>query len=104
MERNAPEGVTIRSRAPTRNPQELTMVTRRQALAAAAGGALFLSKARKGQANQSDSSGRGWAKSYSGGPPDVAPQPPGEPGRDYSPTITPNGVTLPFKVIGGVKV
>ena len=38
------------------------MVTRRQALAAAAGGAWFLSKARKAQANQGDSSGRGWAR------------------------------------------
>ncbi|HEV3210524.1 MAG TPA: copper oxidase, partial [Chthoniobacterales bacterium] len=30
--------------------------------------------------------------------------PPGEPGKDYTPVITPNGSTLPFKVIGGVKV
>src|SRR6516164_6950111 len=30
--------------------------------------------------------------------------PPGEPGKDYSPVITPNGSTLPYKVIGGVKV
>src|SRR5260221_4813241 len=29
---------------------------------------------------------------------------PGEPGKDYTPVITPNGSTLPFKVIGGVKV
>ena len=30
--------------------------------------------------------------------------PPGEPGKDYSPVITPNGSTLPYKVVGGVKV
>ncbi|MBX9590536.1 MAG: copper oxidase [Hyphomonadaceae bacterium] len=29
---------------------------------------------------------------------------PGEPGKDYTPTITPNGVTLPFKIVNGVKV
>jgi len=29
---------------------------------------------------------------------------PGEPGRDYAPVITPNGWTLPFKVVDGVKV
>jgi FtsP/CotA-like multicopper oxidase with cupredoxin domain len=30
--------------------------------------------------------------------------PPGEPGKDYTPVITPNGTTLPFKVVDGVKV
>ena len=30
--------------------------------------------------------------------------PPGEPGRDYTPVFTPNGVTLEPKVVGGVKV
>ena len=33
-----------------------------------------------------------------------ADYPPGEPGKDYTPVITPNGSTLPFKVVGGVKV
>jgi manganese oxidase len=28
----------------------------------------------------------------------------GEPGKDYSPVITPNGSTLPFKIVDGVKV
>ena len=31
-------------------------------------------------------------------------QRPGEPGRDYRPVVTPNGVTLPWKLIDGVKV
>src|SRR6516164_1727424 len=30
--------------------------------------------------------------------------PPGEPGKDYTPVITPNGSTLPINVVGGVKV
>jgi manganese oxidase len=29
---------------------------------------------------------------------------PGVPGRDYRPVVTPNGATLPFKVVDGVKV
>lgn len=29
---------------------------------------------------------------------------PGEPGKDYSPVITPNGWTLPYKVVDGIKV
>src|SRR5205823_2496473 len=35
---------------------------------------------------------------------DQAPLPPAEPGKDYNPVITPNGSTLPWKVIDGVKV
>ena len=30
--------------------------------------------------------------------------PPGEPGRDYTPVITPSGASLPWKVVDGVKV
>ena len=30
--------------------------------------------------------------------------PPGEPGRDYNPVVVPNGWTLPYKVVDGVKV
>jgi hypothetical protein len=30
--------------------------------------------------------------------------PPGEPGKDYTPVIVSNGLTLPYKVVGGVKV
>lgn len=30
--------------------------------------------------------------------------PPGEPGRDYNPVITPNGATLPCRVVDGVKI
>ncbi|WP_308909385.1 multicopper oxidase family protein [Pseudokordiimonas caeni] len=30
--------------------------------------------------------------------------PPGEPGKDYRPVVTPNGTTLPFRIVDGVKV
>ena len=30
--------------------------------------------------------------------------PPGEPGKDYTPVVTPNGLTLPYKLVVGVKV
>jgi hypothetical protein len=34
----------------------------------------------------------------------VKPLPPGLPGRDYTPVIVPNGVSLPFRIVNGVKV
>ncbi|MBL8756211.1 MAG: copper oxidase [Planctomycetes bacterium] len=37
-------------------------------------------------------------------PPDAGPQPPGQPFVDYLPVETPNGASLPFKVVDGVKV
>lgn len=65
---------------------------------AVGGGALFLNAVRSVD-----------AKTFSGGDPlgeksDVAALPPAEPGRDYTPVITPNGTTLPYKIIDGVKV
>ncbi len=30
--------------------------------------------------------------------------PPGQPGKDYTPVVVPNGATLPFKIVDGVKV
>ena len=35
---------------------------------------------------------------------DQTDYPPGEPGEDYTPVITPNGATLPHRVIDGVKI
>jgi FtsP/CotA-like multicopper oxidase with cupredoxin domain len=43
-----------------------------------------------------------WDRTYSGR--DVRAEPPGKPGRDYRPVIVPNGTTLPFRVVDGVKV
>jgi FtsP/CotA-like multicopper oxidase with cupredoxin domain len=34
----------------------------------------------------------------------VKPERPGEPGRDYTPVVTPNGESLPFKIVDGAKV
>src|SRR5450755_4790099 len=44
-----------------------------------------------------------WARSYSGST-ESAMLPPGEPGKHYTPVVTPNGVTLDFKLVDGVKV
>ena len=38
-----------------------------------------------------------WEKSYSGGPIDVKPLPPGLPGKDYKPVVVPNGGALPLR-------
>src|SRR5919112_781865 len=49
--------------------------------------------------------GRGyWQKSYSGGAIDVKSLAPVLPGTGYNPVVVPDGFTLPFKVIDGVKV
>jgi manganese oxidase len=45
-----------------------------------------------------------WEASYSGGPSNVKPLTPGRPGKDYKPVVVPTGYTLPWKVVGGVKV
>ena len=45
-----------------------------------------------------------WEKSYSGGPLNVRPLPPGRPGKDYQSVVVPTGYTLPFKIVDGVKV
>lgn len=81
------------------------MVSRRELIgtsAALAGASVLLARARSASASQADATGQAWARSYSGTT--LPPQPPGEPGRDYTPTITPGGSTLPFKVVDGVKV
>jgi hypothetical protein len=56
-----------------------------------------------GQEAQAAAPAHKWEPSYSGGP-DPAARPPGQPGRDYQPTVTPNGATLPWKIVDGVKV
>jgi manganese oxidase len=37
-------------------------------------------------------------------PSDAPPMPPAQPGRDYTPVVTPNNIALPWKIIEGVKV
>jgi FtsP/CotA-like multicopper oxidase with cupredoxin domain len=46
----------------------------------------------------------GWDDAYSGPPESKTHLPPGMPGKDYAPVLTPNGASLPFKVVDGVKV
>jgi manganese oxidase len=71
--------------------------------AALAGGPAVLKAARPAHGAQIDASGRAWLRSYSG--PDAGPGlPPGQPGKDYQPVVTPNNVSLPWKIKGGVKV
>ncbi len=76
-------------------------ITRRQALlsgAAISGGAALLASP-----TASASTARGWETTYSGGA-ERLPRAPGQPMRDYQPTVTPGGSTLPFKIVDGVKV
>ncbi len=77
-------------------------ITRRNFMtagAAVAGAAALAPATARAQAQRSR-----WEPTYSGGPPDVAPKPPGEPGKDYQPVVVPSGYKLPFKVVDGVKV
>ena len=82
------------------------MVSRREwmKVGAALAGAGAVLRATRAEAAQIDAAGRGWERSYSGGRHDVKPSPPGVPGKDYQPVVTPNGVALPWKVVDGVKV
>ena len=47
---------------------------------------------------------RVWEQSYSGSPSGQTRLAPGKEGRDYAPTVTPGGATLPWKLVDGVKV
>lgn len=81
------------------------MVTRREALlsSAALTGAAALLNAKRASADFALSSNRAWEASYSGSKP-AANLPPGLPGKDYQPVITPNGATLEWRLVDGVKV
>jgi manganese oxidase len=79
------------------------MVTRRDALLSggAALSAAAILAARRAQAAQPRDA-RAWETTYSGVGTKAAN--PAEPGKDYRPVVTPNGATLPFRVVDGVKV
>src|SRR5690348_6336493 len=82
---------------------ESMSLTRRDAIlggAALAGVAALVRGAERVEAAEAESR---WDASYSGNPV-TGKETPGEPGKDYQPTVTPNGSTLPFKVVDGVKV
>ncbi len=83
------------------------MYTRRQLIttgSAAAGAAALISKVSSAGAAQASGAVRGWEQSYSGASSSSPALAPGQPGRDYQPTITPGGATLPWRVVDGVKV
>jgi FtsP/CotA-like multicopper oxidase with cupredoxin domain len=72
--------------------------------AAAAGAALLLNGATA-VASPAQSNGWGGTGAEGARPEhDENPLPPGEASKDYNPVVTPNGTTLPFKIVGGVKV
>jgi manganese oxidase len=80
-------------------------LSRREAVltgAVLAGTAALLSE-KKAQAAPG-SGAHVWERSYSGGPESPRPLPPGLPGDDYRPVVTPNGATLDWKIVDGVKV
>ncbi len=81
------------------------MVTRRELIltGAAVGGVAMLDAARA-RAAQAEATGRGWERSYSGGPPDAPAKQPGIAGKDYKPVVTPNGLAAPWKIVDGAKV
>jgi len=77
------------------------MITRRNLIArgagALAGGVVLASGGARAQSQDPS----GGASRLEVPPDGLAP---GEPGRDYTPVITPNGTTLPWKLVDGVKV
>ena len=81
------------------------MTSRREFLkttAAVAGGVGVMSAARPAYAEATEA--RRWEKSYSGGDQSAPAATPGRPGKDYTPVVTPNGASLPWKIVDGVKV
>jgi FtsP/CotA-like multicopper oxidase with cupredoxin domain len=71
---------------------------------AALGGTFALLSARRVEGAQGAPGNRAWEASYSGGSAARPALPPGLPERDYRPVLVPNGATLPFSVVDGVKV
>jgi FtsP/CotA-like multicopper oxidase with cupredoxin domain len=80
-------------------------MTRRDLLKASAvlGGSAVLATSGHAQTSQTHTESYRWENSYSGDAnrPALAP---GLPDKDYTPIVTPNGSTLPWKIVDGVKV
>jgi FtsP/CotA-like multicopper oxidase with cupredoxin domain len=73
--------------------------------AAVAGGAALLGAGRSARAAESYAdAGSGGAGAPGTAAAEPRALPPGKPGRDYTPVIVPNGTTLPWKIVDGVKV
>lgn len=73
--------------------------------AAFAGGAVLLGREAAFAQETSDADAAARIAEQTSSPrDDQPPMLPGEPGRDYNPVVTPNGWTLPYKIVGGIKV
>ena len=80
-------------------------MTRRNFFARTGGASLVSLLASSGRADESQAGRLDTTPNASLSPsPSTSELPPGEPGKDYRPVIVPNGSTLPYKVVGGVKV
>ncbi len=85
-------------------------LTRRQMLSnsALAGGALLLTKSAFADTRAAERADADFSfkdtNPARGNEPDQQPLAPGEPGKDYTPVIIPNGWALPYKIVDGVKV
>lgn len=77
------------------------MTTRRNLLLGSATLAGVAALHGTSRAAQAERQGRAWDRSYSGGAQNTAPS---EPGTPRLPVVTPNGTTLPHRVVDGVKV
>ncbi|MHB1071158.1 MAG: multicopper oxidase domain-containing protein, partial [Gemmatimonadaceae bacterium] len=87
-----------------RKPESTTLSRRdmmRQGAAAIAGGALAMgARPVLAQATPADLEPPALPPPL----PDARRMPPGRPGVDYTPVVTPNGTTLPFRLVNDVKV
>jgi FtsP/CotA-like multicopper oxidase with cupredoxin domain len=92
-----------RAQPPLQNIRRTDMATRRAFLAAGAvagGAAAAVGMGRAFAQNDRPA----WEDSYSGGPVDRAPEPPGWPGDHYVPIVTPNGAALEWRDVDNAKV
>jgi FtsP/CotA-like multicopper oxidase with cupredoxin domain len=81
------------------------MINRRDLIKGVAAAAMIsASKLAQGGTQPDDSKENLGANNNGSGPSRKETLPPGEPGRDYTPVITPNGVTLPYQTVDGVKI
>lgn len=86
-----------------------SLISRRNALAGGIAliGGTFLGKNNPSLASPVNARPYPWGGSGAAGANpnhDLSPLPPGEPGRDYTPTLTPNGSTLSYHLVDNVKV
>src|SRR5262245_9584381 len=79
------------------------MPTRRQLLQS---GALLAAASSASVASRADAAPHQyrWDRSNSGAESPAGPFPPGRAGKDYKPVAVPDGATLPWKIVDGVKV